>query len=221
MQVDVLHRTPATWAVCKHCENGGETDNRKKKHVGNHIWCPLRNRVVAHALPVHPYSDEFLQVAGPLLDLGYRVPMVGRIQNPDVYQRFEDAVAEDGRLPWDCETRSPMYHVTRSRSYNDLITNGLDSRLSLGGHFGRGIYVTPDPAKANQYRDPMHSRHLMLQTRVRLGRVKTFAPGTHDPSLVREPYGFDSSKGNISGHDEYTVYDNRRVLIEYMIWYLS
>ena len=211
---------PATWTSCSHCANGGAAD--KSGHAGMPLWCPRMQMVVGHIMKVNPHSDEFLDVGGPIFDLGFEIPLILRVQHPGARERFEAAVAEDDMLPWDCEQKQTLYHVTRARSVtnvSNLIRNGLDVRFSRCGSFGRGIYFASDPAKAHQYRNPEHPQHLMLQARVRLGAVKTFPDGEYDASLVREPDGYDSSKGNMTGHDEYTVYDNQRVLIEYMIFY--
>ncbi len=65
-----------------------------------------------------------------------------------------------------------LYHVTRG-PIDEVLAQGLDQRVSRIGMFGRGIYFTDDPLKANMYsKAPPGQLRFMLRANVLLGKTK-------------------------------------------------
>lgn len=201
-----------TWSECG-CINGIGLDKR---------GCPV------HVVPVDPLTGEFALVVLPLLQTNVTIVSVDRVQNEHTWKRFRD-----------CERHSTAHvnrwHGTAAADLRLLLTEGLDQRLSSArrAHFGNGIYVAESPAKAHRYTGRHKCMTLscgspapvdglvrtVLRCKVVLGRVKEYPKGVTDPGLFREPLGYDSVKGNVSGHDENVLYDNERVHIEYVVRY--
>jgi Poly(ADP-ribose) polymerase catalytic domain len=113
------------------------------------------------------------------------------------------------------------YHVSKGSLHN-ICQNGLDQRQARRGVFGRGIYTTSDPMKANDYstdKGNPETLRMMLRCKVLLGRSKEFPVGHFDRDLVMEPEGYDSTKGFIRRAEEYAVYSSDRVYISHIIFY--
>lgn len=113
------------------------------------------------------------------------------------------------------------YHASKG-NIRTIIAEGLDPRLASQGLFGRGLYFTPDPIKANDYcsekGDPGRLRSI-LRCRVILGKSKDYGVGKFDRTLIREPRGFNSVSGFIRRSSEYVVYSADQVLVEEIIFY--
>ena len=108
------------------------------------------------------------------------------------------------------------FHTTKG-PIDEIIAEGLDYRLSKGGYFGNGLYFAEDPLKSCLY--DTNKTNKMLMCSLLLGKSYYYAPGVTDQTLVREPPGFDSIIGCTDGHYEYVIYDNSKVLIDYVISY--
>jgi hypothetical protein len=121
-----------------------------------------------------------------------------------------------------------LYHGT-SVLKSDICEEGLDSRMSKQGCFGKGIYFSDYPRKCIKYAEKGDTTEsFILLMRVILGTPKVFAKGQKDRALVREPEksppytGFrfyDSVEGCPVNHKEFVVYENRRALVECIISY--
>ena len=142
---------------------------------------------------------------------------IGRIQNENLFTEYIKGCINEttGNITKDVK----LYH-TSSASLDELVLEGLDARLSSIGLFGKGIYATSSPAKAASYWKGTSEIRTMFQVRMNLENVYTFPNGIFDHTLVREPRGYDSVKGNMTGQDEYIVYKNSRAYIEYLIEYM-
>lgn len=127
-------------------------------------------------------------------------------------------------MPWDTSVRD-LWHGTTAPNIDQLLLEGLDQRVAARGHFGRGLYFSDHPGKAHRYTTKRSAGpnadgiRTMLRCKVQLGKTKEYPRGVNDTSLLREPSGYDSVMGNISGQNEMVVYDNDRVLIEYVVRY--
>ena len=102
------------------------------------------------------------------------------------------------------------------------LKQGLDYRLAQRGFFGKGLYVTSNPMKANDYspdKGQPTALRMMLRCRVLLGKAKEFDVGRFDRDLTIEPEGFDSVQGFIRRGIEYVLYANDRVYITHVIFY--
>jgi hypothetical protein len=116
-----------------------------------------------------------------------------------------------------------LYHVTKGDILS-ICKEGLDIRMAKpgAGLFGKGIYFTDNPSKANQYspkRGFAHVDRYMLRCTVILGRVKNYGIGRFDKDLVREPDGFNSVKGYVRHANEYVIYNNSQCCISEIIRY--
>ncbi|XP_059165354.1 uncharacterized protein LOC131947921 isoform X2 [Physella acuta] len=121
-----------------------------------------------------------------------------------------------------------LYHGTTAKK-DYICEEGLDSRMSKQGCFGKGIYFSNYPKKCVRYAEKEGgSESFILLMRVILGDSKTYPKKVKHRELVREPekeapykgYRFyDSVQGCPVNHQEFVVYENRRALVEYLITY--
>lgn len=213
---------PPTWSTCRHCAEGpwvcGEHDGQALEDDDGVIRC--------HVVPVDSSTPEYAAVVLPLVQHGVRIVDVRRVQNFRLYERYYAKEQADAVKPWET-TGQDLWHGTSATDMDRLLLEGLDQRISARGHFGRGLYFSDHPGKAHRYTSKHHCSstagevgiRTMLRCKVLLGKTKMYPPRVNDPSLLREPFGFDSVQGNISGQNEMIVYDNDRVLIDYVVRY--
>jgi hypothetical protein len=160
-------------------------------------------------IPLNPLTAEY---AAATLDLVGRKIYIDSVERVLNHQNTERFLACLGDSP-----SSVLWHGTGPKNLSSILSEGLDNHYSLRGHFGRGIYFSDHPAKAHSY--TRKGERILLLCKVALGRIKKYERGANNPSLIEPPEGFDSACGNISGHDEYAVYDKTRVDIEYVVRY--
>lgn len=174
-----------------------------------------------HLVPVDPEGAEGLAATAPLRARGWEIVAVERVQNPRLLAEYQMGRDAELLLPWETNVFEGLFHTTRAADLDAVLLEGLDQRLSKPGRFGRGVYWADDPDKANRYwpRHRASETRVMLRGTVRLGRTKNFRPLVCDSSLLRAPRGYDSVCGNITGQNEYVVYENNRSLVEYAIHY--
>mmetsp|Transcript_48480 Transcript_48480/g.67370 ORF Transcript_48480/g.67370 Transcript_48480/m.67370 type:complete len:317 (-) Transcript_48480:2-952(-) len=214
---------PPTWTPCHHCAVDPWTE-------GEHVGQPLQDSdgvTRCHVVDVDPSTAEYASVVLPLIQHGVTIVEVQRVQNHRLYSRYHAKEMAEALMPWDTSVKD-LWHGTTASNIDQLLLEGLDQRVAARGHFGRGLYFSDHPGKAHRYttkrsfpgRGPSaEGIRTMLRCRVQLGKVKEYPRGVNDTSLLREPSGFDSVQGNISGQNEMVVYDNDRVLIEYVVRY--
>lgn len=113
-----------------------------------------------------------------------------------------------------------MYHGTSVASARLIIANGFQP--SSGGMLGKGVYVSRDMKKAAHY--PLMSQitdRVVLQLRVRPGRVKRIDTDNHPMQLTWHAHGYDTAwvppKSGMmsvpSGLEEDCVFDPKRVTL--------
>lgn len=111
-----------------------------------------------------------------------------------------------------------MYHGTSLTSARSIITNGFQQ--SSGGMLGKGVYVSRDKRKAERY--PLKSNpsdRVVLELRVRIGRVKRIDQDNHPMQYTWSSQGYDTAwvppncgmKAVPSGLEEDCVFDPKRV----------
>jgi len=212
---------PDTWSPCDHCAASPWADGG---HVG-HALADHDGVVRCHIVEVDPSTAEYAAVVLPLVQHGVSIVEVQRVQNHRLYTRYHGKEMSEALMPWETETKD-LWHGTTVSDLEQMLLEGLDQRMSARGHFGRGLYFSDHPGKAHRYTTKRSGFggesggvRTMLRCRVQLGRTKEYPPGVNDTSLLREPAGYDSVRGNISGQNEMVVYDNDRVLIEYVVRY--
>ncbi len=94
-----------------------------------------------HLVEVQRDGTEWRQVAAPLLNRGFGVIKVQRIQNASLWQRFqsERQLMMQGRPEGFTANETLLYHTSRADKAI-ICEEGLDQRLSRAGLFGSGIY---------------------------------------------------------------------------------
>lgn len=111
-----------------------------------------------------------------------------------------------------------MYHGTSLSNARLIITNGFQQ--SSGGMLGKGVYVSRDRRKAERY--PLKSNpsdRVVLELRVRIGRVKRIDQDNHPMQYTWSSQGYDTAwvppncgmKAVPSGLEEDCVFDPKRV----------
>jgi hypothetical protein len=111
------------------------------------------------------------------------------------------------------------FHGTLENNIFSLAQHGFEIDRSPGGNFGQGVYLTRKGIKAHHYTSKnKEGQRVILQCRVKPGKIKNYPKGVHDPDLKHKGDA-DSVIGNIAHGEELVVYDPDRVLIEYIIYY--
>ncbi|CAJ1068545.1 uncharacterized protein LOC121509868 [Xyrichtys novacula] len=111
-----------------------------------------------------------------------------------------------------------MYHGTSLTNARNIIPNGFQQ--SSGGMLGNGVYVSRDKRKAERY--PLKSNpsdRVVLELRVRVGRVKRIDQDNHPMQYTWSTQGYDTAwvppncgmKAVPSGLEEDCVFDPKRV----------
>lgn len=113
-----------------------------------------------------------------------------------------------------------MYHGTSMPNAKLIIANGF--RQSSQGMLGKGVYVSRDRKKAERY--PLNinqSDRVVLELRVRVGRVKRIDRDNHPMQYTWSTQGFDTAwvpprcgmRAVPSGLEEDCVFDPKRVKV--------
>ncbi|XP_068559182.1 grass carp reovirus (GCRV)-induced gene 2p [Cebidichthys violaceus] len=113
-----------------------------------------------------------------------------------------------------------MYHGTSEASARTIIANGFQQ--SSGGMLGKGVYVSRDKKKAERY--PLKSNasdRVVLELRVRVGRVKRIDKDSHPMQYTWSTQGYDTAwvppmcgmAAVPSGLEEDCVFDPKRVTV--------
>uniref|UniRef100_A0A8C9YKX4 Grass carp reovirus (GCRV)-induced gene 2p n=1 Tax=Sander lucioperca TaxID=283035 RepID=A0A8C9YKX4_SANLU len=113
-----------------------------------------------------------------------------------------------------------MFHGTSVANARLIIANGFQQ--SPGGMLGKGVYVSRDKKKAERYplkNDP--SNRVVLELRVRVGRVKRIDIDNHPMQYTWSTQGYDTAwvppncgmKAVPSGLEEDCVFDPKRVKV--------
>uniref|UniRef100_A0A3Q0R9Q8 Grass carp reovirus (GCRV)-induced gene 2p n=1 Tax=Amphilophus citrinellus TaxID=61819 RepID=A0A3Q0R9Q8_AMPCI len=113
-----------------------------------------------------------------------------------------------------------MYHGTSIANARLIIANGFQQ--SQGGMLGNGVYVSRDKNKAQRY--PLNSspaNRVVLELRVRVGRVKRIDKDNHPMQYTWNKNGYDTAwvppncgmKAVPSGLEEDCVFDPKRVTV--------
>ena len=150
----------------------------------------------------------------------YEVDNIIAVDNIDLEERFELQQRQMIRAGIEPNLQF-MYHVTPA-NYKKISKEGLDSRLSRTGFFGKGIYITPIMDKANYYSpyrgNPLALR-IVFRCKILLGRCYEYKEYNFDRSIMREPEGYNSIKGFLRGGIEYVIYNNSQCCVTHIITY--
>lgn len=180
-----------------------------------------------------PDDRSYKEINIDFENAGLQVIKIEKLTNPHLCKRF---ITERNLMLGQRKLVDPnfklnekyLYHGTSAKKAY-ICEEGLDSRMSKQGCFGKGIYFSDYPKKCVKYAEKQgNEEHFILLMRVILGEPKVYADGKKDKNLVREPeksfpytgYRFyDSVQGRPVNHQEFVVYENRRALVEYIISY--
>lgn len=159
---------------------------------------------------VEAESNEQINIC--LLLIEYRNFVVDRIirfQSPGQYLVYSGINEEQEKSVW---------HGTYAMNLTSLLENGFDISKSKLGNFGKGIYFTEDPTKAHKYTKKHYGNYVLLKCKIKPGVTKVYPDGVNDLHLKHRGDA-DTVEGKISLAKEIVVYDPRRILIEYIIYY--
>lgn len=196
----------------------------KKYWKENDIGIPIMDiqypdKNIGNLIHVEPFSLEASEVMNGIPEIFHtNIINIHRIQNTYLMKKFIDMRQNDienNKLNYD-----ELFHFSKSPEI--IISDGLDQRNSVGGNFGKGIYLSSSPFKCIQYnlnKDKLTSK--LFRVSVLLGNNKKYIDGHNDPTLYKEPIGFDSCSGIITDYPETIIYNNNRVIITHVIEYNS
>ncbi|PVD30480.1 hypothetical protein C0Q70_09746 [Pomacea canaliculata] len=197
------------------------------------LLLPVEDDQRFHLVPLSTIDWEYSAITVDFEEAGLRVKCVERLQNRMLLDRFrseKDHLKNSRSVSEKDLNECYLYHGTQANKL-DLCEEGLDSRLSFQGCFGRGIYFSDNPRKCIQYaktNDDRGKHAMILVCRVILGDSKVYPRGEMDPDLRREPERlqrkggwryYDSVQGIPNDYPEFVVYENRRAMIEYVVTY--
>lgn len=218
-----LLRRPEHWTKRCACEINPRLSHVSANFEG-HVGFPARDQhgiCRAHLIWLEDSSAEFIKISKDFEKVGYTVAGIARVQNARQLMRFNQEVL-DMELRSEPTTKEDLYHTTNAMDMDRVYSEGLDQRLARQGYFGRGIYASDDPRKADMYwraRPDHSSLRFTLRVKMLLGKVKQYPYSITARELMREPDGFDSVCGNVNGYNEYVVYHNDRAIIEHVVFY--
>jgi hypothetical protein len=160
-------------------------------------------------------------VIEPLRVAGFTAQKLQRVQNMKLYQRLQfekRSMKMDREEGEDYRVNETLLFHTSSAEVSTICSEGLDQRLARRGRFGSGVYFSDNPVKCHSYWKGSGPK-IMFACYVLLGTVKEYPHRQMDASLLREPPGYDSVKGNVTGQDEYIIYTNYRAMPAYVVEY--
>ena len=144
------------------------------------------------------------------------------VQNHYRCRHFELCAAEIAEKNDGYANIQKLYHTTKEKNVISILNDGFDPRIANQAFFGKGIYFTDDPSKANEYSGYIGNARairVMFECSVVLGREKEYSLGEFDKNLLKEPIGYDSVKGFIRRANEFVVYRTEQVCINRVIVY--
>lgn len=152
---------------------------------------------------------------------GFKIAAIYQISNfaHDVHFNMKAIeIANKNHQP--VSLRHAYHGVTNYDNVIPIILNGL--KCGTRGFFGKGIYATDSPLKANDYSpskgDP-NALRVMLRCQVIPGCVKKFDIGRFDRDLTVAPEGYDSVSGFIRRSSEIVLYDPYQIRVTEVIIY--
>ena len=168
----------------------------------------------------HPEAKEVTKD----MDSDFQVAGVFRVFNKFRSMAFQVQAAQVMTLSKERDANiQTLWHCTKMSSVVPILNLGMDvAHSNSSGFFGKGLYFTSDPMKANDYcgdKGSPHKLRAVLRCQVALGKCKEFELGCFDRSLVTVPPGFQSVMGYIRRGPEYVVYSNNQVLVTHVIIY--
>jgi hypothetical protein len=185
---------------------------------------PIHNyqgKVIGHRAKITPYHPKYVEILSTIDCETFHICDIWEIVNQEINFKYDFKKKEFEHSKIYCN-ETLLYHATKN--ITDVVIEGLDPRLSHGGMFGFGTYFTDNLLKANMYNRwfiNYNEKKFMILASVLLGNIKDFGICENHPELKRAPLGFNSVKGNITGLNEFVVYDASQIRIDYVISYTT
>lgn len=175
------------------------------------LW--VKNYVIPNFEIVDEDTPEYASVILKLVSyirnlINFTILRVIKVNNHERQDAFEKIDGEEVHV----------WHGTSSLNLPNLIGNGFDITRSKRGHFGRGIYFAERPLKAHTYTRKINEKRVLLLCRIKPGKIQEYPKGVNDPDLINKGDA-DSVTGSILNGPEIVIYDNDRVIIDYVIYY--
>ena len=199
------------------CFNGGNCNGQLSELIGSEGGKPN-----FHVMKFEKDHPVFKKIEGKNPELV--VSKVFQIHNPVTHNNYEsEKKAMQTKLGEEyIENEKLLYHGTNKLKLRPILNQGLRIQNSVTeSFFGAGSYFTNNIHKANYYskdKSNPNDDRIVLLVKVNLCRTKNYQLGDFDTSLTTAPDGFDSVSGFING-DEFVVYNNNQMDIQYLIVY--
>jgi hypothetical protein len=175
-----------------------------------------------------PVSSLFLSIEEDFLDavngnypsmrsINAKVDRIFKVSNPEAAKLYEFK-----KQSMEDHTEAMLFHGTRNVNPEEVSRDGLDSRISNGGYFGRGIYTSRSPRYCHEgYVSSIDSCHVVLYVKALLGRMKIYDKNSRDHTLVRSPATYDSVCCDVDlfSTTVHTLYDRSQVYVSFIIYY--
>ncbi|KAL3862648.1 hypothetical protein ACJMK2_008602 [Sinanodonta woodiana] len=173
-------------------------------------------------------ETEYENYSQELLKNNIKVTKIERLESKRLSYRFNSKLEEMPNHKPDFKPNIRcLYHCTCIEK-SSICEEGLGKTMSRTGDFGNGFYFSDSPINCLYYSDFANhpERATILACLVVLGDCKIYEPECFDPSLTkapeketlsRVPRYYDSVMGSTSGVNQYVVYENWQVKVEYII----
>jgi hypothetical protein len=175
-----------------------------------------------------PSSSLFLSIEKDFLDtvngeyasmrsINARVEKIFKVSNPEAAKLYEFK-----KQSMEDKTEAMLFHGTRQVNPEEVSRDGLDSRISNGGYFGRGIYTSRSPRYCHEgYVSIIDGYYVVLYVKALLGKIKIYDKNSRDHILVRAPATYDSvcCDVDIFSTTIHTLYDKSQVYVSFIIYY--
>jgi hypothetical protein len=118
-----------------------------------------------------------------------------------------------------------LYYMPREKEekdFSNILLTGFNRTNTAPGLAGTGIYLSPDPLKANDYsphRGKRQKLRAMFLCQTTLGKVFSLGVGRVDRELVRAPVGHHSIQTFLRRSTEHVVYHPAMLYVTSVIFY--
>lgn len=171
-----------------------------------------------------PKSEWDSVITLSTLHPGFQIENIYSINQTDItkniwFEKLDEITKATHNLP---SHTMQLWHTPNDTYIEQILSTGLDIAFANRGFYGKALYFSDNPIKANdysKYKCNPESIRIMLKCTVITGNTKTYELGHFDRDLNTAPIGYNSVCGFIRRATEYAVYNNAQVLITHMITY--
>lgn len=253
MQSQLTSATPSTTSVSasqttvtQAVSENSQLSSARMFHLSSSVVeIPQQKQRLEAWLSLGSYEDvlnsdfHYWEVKKQLKDNGMEMTRILRLHTPELRLRFDSEVetVKKSRPQGFNVNVKDLYHGTTA-PLDQICAEGLDPRISVHGHFGRGMYFSDNPEMCRAFCErtvsptstSLSDEHFVMRCQVILGDVKQYRDGESAPELTREPEKehiggkktyYDSVQGKVGPYKQYVVYEKRRVYVQYVVFYKS